>query len=354
MIDSATQIPVHKTENSRLSEVDFNDIGFGKTYSDHMFVADYKDGAWTDLRIVPFGEITLSPANSALHYGQSIFEGMKAYRNVDNEVVLFRPDRNAARLNKSAERMMMAQLPEELFMDGLRQLLQLDEAWVPKLPDSLYIRPFMFAMDPYIGVKPSDSYRFMIFTTPVGSYYSEPVKVKIETHFTRAATGGTGFAKTAGNYAASLYPASLAQKEGYHQLVWTDGKTHEFIEESGTMNVMFLIGDTLITAPASDTILNGVTRDSVLTLARDWGMNVEERPVRVAEVVAAAQAGTLKEAFGAGTAATIAHISVISHEGTDYTLPSVADRTFSTRVLDALDKIKTGELADKFGWIQKI
>lgn len=354
MVETALDISIEKTANSRLSQVDFHNIGFGKTYSDHMFVADFVDGSWTDLRIVPYGDITLSPANSALHYGQSIFEGLKAYKNIHDEVVLFRPEKNFERMNESAARMMMAQLPKEVFMEGLKQLLDLDREWVPKLPDSLYIRPFMFATDPYIGVKPSDSYRFMIFSTPVGSYYSEPVKVKIETHYTRAASGGVGSAKTAGNYAASLYPASLAQKDGYHQLVWTDGKTHEYIEESGTMNVMFVIGDTLITPPTSDSILNGVTRNSVLTLAKDWGMKVEERPVRVDEVIAAAQNGTLREAFGAGTAATIAHIALINSNGNDYTLPPVAERTFSSRVLDALDKIKTGEMEDKFDWIEKI
>lgn len=353
MIDAALDISLTKTKQSRLAEVDFSNIGFGKHYSDHMFVADYKGGEWTNLSIIPYGDIALSPANSALHYGQSIFEGLKAYKNNADEIVLFRPDRNWDRMNKSAERMMMAQLPKEVFMDGLKQLLQLDANWVPSLPNSLYVRPFMFATDPYIGVKPSDTYRFMIFTTPVGSYYSEPVKVKIEKKFTRASAGGTGFAKTAGNYAAALYPAKLAQDQGYHQLIWTDGKTHEFIEESGTMNVMFVINDTLITAPASETILNGVTRDSVLTLARDWGMKVEERPVRVAEVVEAAKAGTLQEAFGAGTAATIAHIAVIGHEGEDFTLPAIEDRKFSPKVLKALDAIKTGEMEDKFGWIYK-
>ena len=351
MIDTNLDIAIQKTSNSRLSQVDFSDIGFGKIYSDHMYVADYRDGEWTDLRIVPFGDITLSPANSALHYGQSIFEGLKAYRNVDGKVTLFRANKNFERLNLSARRMMMAELPEEVFFEGLHRLLELDQGWVPNIPDSLYIRPFVFATDPFIGVRPSQTYRFMIFTTPVGSYYNEPVKVKIETHFTRAIAGGTGAAKTAGNYAASLYPASLAQKDGYHQLVWTDGKTHEYIEESGTMNVMFVIDDTLITAPTGDTILNGVTRDSVLTLARDWGMKVEERPVRVEEVVAAAKEGRLKEAFGAGTAATIAHIALINHDGQDYTLPDVQQREFSNKVLDALNKIKSGEMEDKFNWI---
>lgn len=353
MLDTMN-ITIKKTENSRLPEVDFNDVGFGKIYSDHMFVADYVDGKWTDLRIVPYGDLTLSPANSALHYGQSIFEGLKAYRNQNDEVVLFRPDRNFERMNKSAERMMMAQMPKEVFMDGLTALLDVDRGWVPKMPDSLYIRPFMFAMDPYIGVRPSESYRFMIFTTPVGAYYSEPVKVKVETHFTRAAVGGTGFAKTAGNYAASLYPASLAQKEGYHQLVWTDGKTHEYIEESGTMNIFFVVDDTVLTAPTGDTILDGVTRGSVLQLLRSWGMKVEERPIKVAEIIEAAAQGRLKEAFGAGTAATIAHVSQIAHEGKNYDLPAVEDRKISPRVLDTLNKIKTGEENDEFGWIMKV
>jgi len=209
-------------------------------------------------------------------------------------------------------------------------------------------------MDDYIGIKPSEKYRFMIITCPVGAYYSEPVKVKIETEFTRAAQGGTGYAKAAGNYAGSLYPAKLAQKQGYHQLVWTDAKEHKYIEESGTMNIMFVINDTLITPEASSTILRGITRDSVLTLARDWGMKVEERKISVKEVIDAAKDGSLQDAFGAGTAATIAHIALIGYDGVDYTLPPIEERKFSNKVLKALDAIKLGEAEDKFDWLFKL
>lgn len=354
MVDTFN-IDIKQTENSRIKEVDFANIPFGKVYSDHMFVADFDGKQWTNLRIRPYEHLRLSPANSALHYGQSVFEGMKAYKNEAGEVLVFRPEANFKRLNKSAERMCIPELPQELFMNGLSELLKLDQAWVPDAPDTaLYIRPFIFATDEYIGIRPSDTYKFMIFTCPVGSYYTEPVRVKIETEYSRAVEGGTGAAKAAGNYAASLYPARRAQKQGYHQLVWTDARTHEYIEESGTMNIMFLIGDTLVTSPTGDTILAGITRNSVLTLAREWGYKVEERKVSVKEVIEAIENGTLKEAFGTGTAATIAHIALINHKGVDYTLPAIEEREFSNRVLKELDNIKTGRTEDKWDWVYKV
>ena len=354
MIDTA-DIRIKPVAHSRISEFDQDNLVFGKTYSDHMFVADYKDGEWSDLRIEAYGDLSISPANSTLHYGQSIFEGLKAHRAANGDVLVFRPLDNARRLNKSAVRMCIPEVPEELFMNALTELLKLASAWVPDRPGtSLYIRPFVFANDPYIGIRPSETYKFIIFTAPVGAYYAEPVKVKIETSYTRAVKGGTGAAKTAGNYAAALYPAVTNQKLGYHQLIWTDGQSHEYIEESGTMNVMFLIGDKLITAPTGDTILKGITRDSVLTLARELGVTVEERPVKVAEVVEAAANGTLKEAFGAGTAATIAHIKAIGFEGTDYELPAINDDMFSVRIMKMLTEIKTGVVEDKHNWILKV
>jgi branched-chain amino acid aminotransferase len=354
MLDTL-DISIKKVQNSRINEVDFDNIPFGKVYSDHMFIADYEDGQWSDLRIVPYENLSLAPASSVIHYGQSVFEGLKAYKNSKGEAVVFRPEANAKRLNKSAERMCIPEVPEELFIQAMTELLNLDSAWIPnKENTALYIRPFVFAMDDYIGIKPSEKYRFMIITCPVGAYYSEPVKVKIETEFTRAAKGGTGYAKAAGNYAGSLYPAKLAQKQGYHQLVWTDATEHKYIEESGTMNIMFVINDTLITPEASSTILRGITRDSVLTLARDWGMKVEERRVSISEVIEAAKNGSLKEAFGAGTAATIAHIALIGHDGVDYKLPAIEEREFSNKVLKAMDAIKLGEAEDKFDWIYKL
>lgn len=351
----ANKIDISLTTNSRISELEEGLNKFGRIFSDHMFVADFSDGEWSDARIVPYKDLSLSPATSAIHYGQSIFEGMKAYKNEDGETLLFRPTDNIKRLNISAERMCMPDVPEDLFYDGLKQLLDIDKDWIPSAEDtSLYIRPFMFSTDNYIGVKPSDKYKFMIFTTPVGGYYTEPVKVKVETHYTRSASGGVGFAKAAGNYAASLYPAKLAQKEGYHQLVWTDAKEHKYIEESGTMNIMFVIGDKLITPATSDSILDGITRDSVLILARDWGYTVEERKVSVDEVVEAATSGNLKEAFGTGTAATIAQISIFNHKGIDYELPSIESREFSNRVSSYLQDIKRGKIEDSHGWIVKL
>jgi branched-chain amino acid aminotransferase len=246
-------------------------------------------------------------------------------------------------------------VPEEVFMGGLTQLLKLDKSWIPDIPGtSLYIRPIIFATDEYIGIRPSDNYKFLIFTCPVGAYYAEPVRVKIETQYVRAAPGGTGFAKAAGNYAAALYPARFAQKLGYHQLLWTDAISHEFIEESGTMNVMFLIDDILVTAPSGGTILQGITRNSVLTLAKDWGYKIEERKVSVKEIIDAIKKETLQEAFGTGTAATIAHIAEIGHEEENYILPEVKNRVLSHRLMTELDKIKTGKIADRFGWIYKL
>lgn len=349
-------IPVTKVDRSKISDTDFSNLAFGRILSDHMFVADYKDGEWTDLRIVPYAPLSLSPANATLHYGQSIFEGLKAYRGKNEEIIVFRPDANLKRLNESAIRMCMPELPEEIFMDALAQLVDLDRDWVPSAKGaSLYIRPFMFATDDYIGVKPSDTYTFIMMTCPVGNYYSKPVSVKVETTFTRANEGGTGAAKTAGNYAASLYPARQAQKAGYDQLLWTDGRTHSKIEESGTMNVMFKINGTLITAPTtSSTILKGITRNSVIKLAADWNEPLEERFLSVSELETALIEGTLEEAFGTGTAATIAHIQKIQLNGVDYTLPEISSESFSNRVLTELDGIKYGEIEDTRNWIIKI
>ena len=350
-------LDIQITENldSQFSDVDFDNIAFARIYSDHMFMADYQESEWQDFRILPYGYLRLSPANTTIHYGQSIFEGLKAYRSTSGEVLIFRPQDNFKRMNRSAERMCMPAVPEELFMGALDELIRFDSRWVPDRPGtSLYIRPFMFATDEYIGIRPSSNYKFMIITCPVGAYYSAPVKVKIETEFTRAARGGTGAAKAAGNYAGSLYPAKLAQDQGYHQLVWTDGTEHKYIEESGTMNIMFVIGDTLITPALSDSILAGITRDSVLTIARDWGMNVEERQVSVEEVGQALKDGTMKEAFGAGTAATIANIELIGYEGEDYYLPPIEEREFSQRMLKELNDIKTGVIEDRFNWIHTV
>jgi branched-chain amino acid aminotransferase len=348
-------IPIKRIAQSKIDKVDFNNIQFGKTYSDHMFTAEYKDGEWKNCQIEPYELMQISPASPALHYGVSIFEGMKAFKNEKGEISVFRADKNYERLNISANRMCMPQLPSEIFFEGLNTLLELDKNWIPDVDGtSLYIRPFMFSNDDYIGIRPSQTFKFMIITCPVGAYYAKPVKVKIEHHFVRAVEGGSGYCKTGCNYGPAIYPAKLAQDKGYDQLVWTDGKEHKYIEESGTMNIMFVIDNKLITPSLGDTILSGITRDSVLTIARDWGMDVEERKVEVAEVVTAARAGKLQEAFGAGTAATIAHIDLIGYLEEDFQLPPVEGRKFSNRVLKELDDIKLGRVEDRFNWISKL
>lgn len=354
MIDTTT-IDVQRVKESKIDKVDFSNIPFGRTYSDHLFVAGYRDGEWKDAKIQPYQAFHISPASPALHYGISIFEGLKAYRHKNGEVYVFRPDKNLERLNRSAERMCMPSLPEQLYFDGLVALLDIDKAWVPEIPGtSLYIRPFVFSDDDFIGVSPSSKFKFMIIACPVSAYYAKPVKVKIEDHFVRAVEGGSGFCKTGCNYGPSLYPADLAKQQGYDQLIWTDGKEHKYIEESGTMNVMFVIDGKLITPQLGDTILPGITRESVLTLAKDWGLEVEERKVEVSEVVAAIKENRLSEAFGVGTAATIAQIAMIGHLGTDYQLPAVGTREFSNKVLQALDDIRLGEAEDTYNWMYKI
>ncbi|MFL5763647.1 MAG: branched-chain amino acid aminotransferase [Bacteroidia bacterium] len=348
-------IKVHKTANSRVKELDYNNITFGKLFADHMFMADFKAGQWCDAQIVPYGAIPMSPATSALHYGQAIFEGMKAYKNSKGEVFLFRPLDNHKRINISAERMAMATISQELFMAGLTSLVNLDRDWVPDTDgSSLYIRPFIVGTDEFIGVKPSDNYRFYIITSPAGKYYNEPVKVLVETNYIRAVEGGVGFVKASGNYGRSLFPAKLAQQRGYHQIIWTDARNHRYLEESGTMNLMFVIDDVLITPPLGDTILAGITRDSVLTLARDWKMKVQERKISIDEVLDAHKRGTLEDAFGTGTAATIAYIAQIGFEGKDYVLPPVEGRIFSNRVAKELDNIRTGKTEDRHGWMYKV
>jgi len=344
-------IKITKTKHSRLQETDFENLQFGRTFSDHMFVADYVDGEWKNFEIVPYGEIGLSPAISALHYGQAFFEGLKAYKHADGQVSVFRPDKNAIRFNKSAERLCMPQLPEEIFVQSIAAVVDIDRDWVPAKPNhSLYIRPFMFATDPYLGVQPSKTYKYMVLIGPTGPYFSKPLRVKIETHFTRAAEGGMGYAKAAGNYGGGMLPARRATEEGFDQLIWTDAKDHAYVEEMGSANAMFVLDGKLITPTTRDTILDGVTRDTVLTLAREWGMPVEERKVSVAEILEGAKTGKLTDAFGAGTAATIAPVGSISHNGEEYFLSDPKQREFSQKVLKTLDAIRYGTSPDTHGW----
>jgi len=344
-------ITITKTSTSRLDETDFNDLPFGKIFSDHMFIADYDDGEWKNFQIMPYGDLSLSPAIASLHYGQTFFEGLKAYMHPDGKVVVFRPDKNAERFNLSAQRMCMPELPTDIFIQSIAALVNIDKQWIPKAAHhSLYIRPYMFATDPYLGVQPSKTYKYIILTCPVGAYFSKPLKVKIESKYSRASEGGFGYAKAGGNYGGSLYPAQEALKEGFDQLIWTDGRDHAYIEELGAANVLFMMDGTLITPSTRDTILNGVTRDTVLTLARNWGLPVEERRISVMEVIEGLKNGKLTEAFGAGTAATIAPIASIGHEGELYTLPDPLKAEFSNRVLKTLNDIRYGFATDEFGW----
>jgi len=354
MVDTL-KIEIERVVKSRLPQVDFKDIPFGRVFTDHMFIADCKKGEWRNSRIVPYGYIPISPASPAIHYGQAIFEGLKAHRGESDEALVFRPLENWKRFNISAERLALPKVPEEIFMEGMATLINLDRAWIPNTPaSSLYIRPFLFSADEYIGIRPSLDFTFMIITSPAGAYYSAPVRVKIETHYTRAVEGGTGFAKAAGNYAGAIYPSKLAQDQGYHQLIWTDGKKHEYIEESGTMNVMFVLDDTLVTPALSDSILAGITRDSVLKIASHWGMKVEERKIAVKELIEGLENGRVKEAFGAGTAATIARIESIGYEGRDYRLPTADKEGFASKVFNELDGIKRGKRPDPFHWVVKM
>lgn len=327
-----------------MNDVDFENIQFGRVFSDHMFVADYAEGEWQNFEILPFQNLDYNPAFNSLHYGQSVFEGMKAHLDADNNVVLFRPMDNFARLNRSCERLCMATIDPQIMLDGLSELVKIDKDWIPKTEEgALYIRPFIFATDQYIGVAPSETYKMVIFTCPVNKYYDTAVKVKVEDVYSRAASGGTGFAKAAGNYAASLLPAKIAKEEGYDQLIWTDSTEHKYIEESGTMNLMVIIDGKIITPPAGETILGGITRLSVIAIAKDLGYTVEERQISVDEVIEAQQNGTLEDMFGTGTAVTITHISGFGRKGTDYELPPVSERKISSHLKKELEAIKRGK-----------
>lgn len=347
--------PVQPTAHSRLEETDFSHLPFGKIFSDHMFICFYDGKNWVNPHIEAYGPIHIFPSAAVLHYGQAVFEGLKVYRSDNDELLFFRPQENVQRMALSAERLCIEPVPEEIFMQGLTQLVQQDSAWVPKGDgNALYIRPFVYATDGVIGVKPSETYLFAIITSPVGPYYSGKLKVLIEKTYSRASRSGTGFAKAAGNYAGALYPTRLAQKAGYDQVIWTDAATNTKVEESGTMNLMFVINDILITPSLSASKLAGITRDSVIELARYWGLEVQERDVFVKEIVDALESGTLQEAFGTGTAANIASIGLIGHEGKDYDIPEPTENSFSLKALRFLNDLKAGRIEDPFNWIIKV
>jgi branched-chain amino acid aminotransferase len=348
-------IQITKTAKSKISEVDFNNVPFGRHFSDHMLEVDYAGGEWKQVRIRPFQPLMLSPALSALHYGQAIFEGVKAYKDREGHPFIFRPYDNFRRFNGSAERMQMPVIPEEIFIEGMRRLVDLDREWIPIKNDySLYIRPFMFATEEAIGVKASDTYKFMILLSPTGPYYSAPMRIYVEEKYTRAARGGVGFAKAAGNYGGAMLATAVAKKRGYDQVLWTDAFEHKYIQEIGTMNVFFVIGDKVLTPDLdSGTILEGVTRDSAIEVLREEGYTVEETPIHIDEVIRAYQAGELKEVFGTGTAATISMIKELSYE--DYTIKFDTDTwKVAPTVKRVLTDIREGRRKDERGWMFKV
>jgi len=348
-------IPVTKTTHPRLPHFKIETLQFGKHFTDHMLMADYIDGEWKNIEIKPYAPFEVDPASAVLHYGQTIFEGIKAYKNSKDEVVIFRPDQNFIRFNVSADRMQMPAVPEWLFMEGMKQLIALDNGWIPSLPDhSLYIRPFMIATDPFLGVRPSTTYKFMILLGPSGPYFSAPMKIVIEEKYTRAAPGGVGYAKNGGNYGGSLYPVELAKKRGFDQILWTDAFEHKYVEEVGVMNVMFVIDGKVITPSLErGTVLKGVTRDSAITLLRDMGYVVEERNLSVDEIVEAHKKGLLQEVFGVGTAAVVSFIINLTYK--DYSMDFDLDKLKVAPALKQhLNDIRVGNVPDKHNWLEKL
>ena len=353
-LKTLNEIEIISAASSKINEVDFENLTFGNVFTDHMLVCDYKDGAWQKPIIEPYAPFLVDPSSKVFHYGQAIFEGMKAYKDEQDAVWLFRPDENFKRFNKSATRMAMPEVPEDVFLGGLHKLIEIESDWVKKgKGNTLYIRPFMIATGHGVIAAPSTEYRFMIILSPARSYYSGEVKVIIAEHFSRAANGGIGAAKAAGNYSAQFYPTKLANEKGFQQIIWTDDATHTKLEESGTMNVFFRINDTLLTAPTSERILDGVTRKSVIDLAKRENMRVEVRPVLVEELIEAAKNGSLKEIFGAGTAAVINPIVGFSYQDTYYELPKI-EKAMAVELKEKLTNIQYKLAEDTFGWTVKI
>ncbi len=345
------QFKITKTTESSLSKLDFENIPFGKVFSDHMFVADYKDGDWTNLEIQPVSTIPVHPGNLAWHYGQAIFEGMKATRDEAGNALLFRPAMHAKRLNDSARRMCMPELPEDLFLQAVHTLVDMEKAWIPEqVGSALYIRPFMVAMDEAIGVRASETYKFIIFVMPVGPYYNQPVSLLAQDKYVRAVVGGVGEAKTAGNYAASLYPAAMAKKEGYDQVMWLDGVNKKYVQEVGTMNIFFVIEGEVLTPNLDGAILAGITRDTIITLLRDMGKIVTERPITIDEIIEASKNGKLTEIFGTGTAAVVAPVNKLKYKDTVITLDEEANEV-SSYAKDVINGIRNRTIGDRFNWI---
>ena len=352
--DTVTQIGITKTSKSKIEDVDFNNLSFGQIFSDHMLVCDYKNGKWELPEIVPYQPITLEPSAKIFHYGQSVFEGMKAYKDSDDNILLFRPTDNCKRLNISSKRLAIPEIPEAYFMDGLKELLKLEKDWIPTSDGSaLYIRPFVFASGEGFHASPADAYKFIIACAPSGPYFAGKVKVLIEETYSRSANGGVGFAKAGGNYAGQFYPTQLAKDKGFHQVIWTDDNTHEYIEEAGAMNIFVRINDTLLTVPTSDRILDGITRKSVLEIAKDENIPVEIRKISVKELVEAAENGSLKELFGAGTAAVISPIAGFGFKDKDYDLPELKN-SYASLLKKRITDIQTNKVDDPYGWRVKV
>ncbi|MDB5212010.1 MAG: branched-chain amino acid aminotransferase, partial [Sediminibacterium sp.] len=349
-------INITKVETSKLKEMSLENLPFGRYFTDHMLEADYENGEWKNVEIKPYQPLLLEPSLAALHYGQAIFEGIKAYKDDNGNAAIFRPFDNFKRFNISAERMNMPVVPEEIFIEGMRMLIELDKNWIPSLPDhSLYIRPFMFSSDPVIGVKPSDTYKFIIILSPTGPYYAAPMRIYVEETYTRAAPGGVGFSKNAGNYGGSMLATALAKKQGYDQVLWTDAFEHKYLQEVGTMNVFFVIGNKIVTPSLEDgTILAGVTRDSAITVLREeMGFEVEETKISIDELIDAHKSGQLREVFGTGTAATISMIKELKYK--DYVMHFDTDSwTTAPELKTRLNAIRNGKVTDVYGWMVKI
>lgn len=352
MAINSVKLSVEKSKTSKIDKVDFSNLDFGRIFTDHMFVCDYEDGEWQNPKIIPYQAMSYEPSARVFHYGQAVFEGMKAYKDEDGKVFLFRPKQNFDRINKSSARLAMPAFPENYFFEGLETLLKLDNAWIkPGVGNSLYLRPFVIATEPAISASPANTYRFMIICSPAKSYYDSAVRVLIAEKFSRSADGGVGAAKAAGNYAAQFYPTSLAQKKGFQQIIWTDASTHTYLEEAGTMNVFFRVNDKLITAPVSDRILDGVTRKSIVQLAEDLGITCEVRQVTVEEIKKAAKDGSLKEIFGAGTAAVISPIEAFEHKEELFEISGVdAEDSYAKLFKKTLLNIQHNLAEDKHGW----
>ena len=351
----AGDISITKIQRSKLKDVDLENTPFGKYFTDHMLEADYTDGEWSSIRIKPYQPLLLEPSLSALHYGQAIFEGMKAYKDRQGNSFIFRPRDNFHRFNMSAARMNMPEVSEEIFIEGIRRLVQLDEDWIPSSENhSLYIRPLMFAADTALGVKPSDSYKFLVILSPTGPYYAEPMKISVEEKYTRAAPGGVGYSKNAGNYGGSMLATTEAQQKGYDQVLWTDAFEHKWLQEVGMMNVFFVINGIAVTPTLEDgCILAGVTRSSAITLLKEMGLKVEERKISIDEVLESYERGTFQEVFGTGTAATIALIRELKYK--DYVMQFETETwQIAPALRDWITDIREGRREDKYGWMWKV